>query len=205
MPDTRSDRELFVGWRDGDAAAGELLFERYFDSLYGFFETKCPAEADELVQATFLACLRGKDAFRQDASFRTYLFAIARNHLYSFLRERHHGRLLDFGLSSIEDLHSTPVTRLARHAEHQRLLAAMRQLSLDHQTLLELHYRQELDIAELAEVFGAPAVTIRSRLHRARKQLRELLERDPAVDRDVVRSDESVEAWGRQLSKVAAK
>jgi RNA polymerase sigma factor (sigma-70 family) len=197
-----TDRELFDAWKGGDADQGEALFERYFDSLYGFFETKCPAEADELVQATFLACLRAKDTFRHDASFRTFLFAIARRRLYDFLRERHRDRgAIDFGVSSIEDLHTTPGTRLARHAEQQRLLVALRSLSLDQQTLLELHYMQDMDIPELAEVFEAPAVTIRSRLFRARKELRAILEQDPAVARGHVESEDSVDAWARGLSR----
>jgi len=184
--DDPDDRALFDRWRSGEIAAGELLFERYFDSLYGFFETKCPDEADELVQSTFLGCLRGREAFRHDASFRTYMFTIARYRLYSFLRERHRGGAIDVELSSIEDLHSTPGSRLTRCREHQQLVAALRRLPLEQQTLLELHYMEEMGIGELAEVFEAPAVTIRSRLHRARRQLREILERDPALARSVL-------------------
>jgi RNA polymerase sigma factor (sigma-70 family) len=201
MVDVRSDREVFVAWQDGDADAGEALFERYFDSIYGFFETKCPAEADELVQATFLACIRGKDSFRHDAIFRTYLFAIARNQLYTFLRTRRRDRAIDFELSSIAEVMSTPATKLARNEQHQRLLIALRQLPIEQQTLIELHYLQEMDIAELAEVFDAPTVTIRSRLHRARKLLRELLERDPGIERAVVDTLETMDAWGRKQVK----
>jgi RNA polymerase sigma-70 factor (ECF subfamily) len=186
MSDDSDDRALFERWRTGDIAAGELLFERYFDSLYGFFETKCPDEADELVQSTFLGCLRARDAFRHDASFRTYLFTIARNQLYSFLRDRHRDRVIEFELSSIEDLHTTPGTRLTRRQEHRHLVAALRRLPLEQQTLLELHYVQDMAVAELSAVFDAPPVTIRSRLHRARRQLRDILQRDPALARSAL-------------------
>jgi RNA polymerase sigma-70 factor (ECF subfamily) len=188
--DNSGDSSLVERWRTGDSVAGELLFERYFDSLYGFFETKCPDEADELVQATFLGCLRGRETFRHDASFRTYLFTIARNQLYTFLRDRHRDRVIEFGLSSIEDLHTTPGTRLTRRQEHTRVVAALRRLPLEQQTLLELHYVQDMAIAELSEVFDAPPVTIRSRLHRARRQLRDILERDPALARSVLAREE---------------
>lgn len=189
-------------WQGGDAAAGEALFERHFDGIYRFFETKCPHEADELVQATFLACLRGRDSFRHDASFRTYLFAIARNQLYGFLRARQRDRVVDFELSSIAQLTSTPATKLARHEQHERLLAALRSLPIEAQTLLELHYMQDMQIGDLAQVFEAPAVTIRSRLHRARKQLRELLDRDPEVERTAVESLESMDEWGKAQGKL---
>lgn len=197
----QSDRDLFIQWHGGDAQAGEALFERHFDSVYRFFETKCPNEADELVQTTFLACLRGRESFRHDASFRTYLFAIARNQLYGFLRARQRDRVVNFELSSIAELTSTPASKLARHEQHLRLLVALRDLPLEAQTLLELHYMQEMEIAELAEVFESPAVTIRSRLHRARKQLRDLLDKDPAVERSVVESLDSMDQWGKEQVK----
>jgi len=68
-----TDLALLDLWRAGDTTAGEALFQRHFDSIYGFFETKCEADADELPQATFLACLRARDQFRKESSFRTYL------------------------------------------------------------------------------------------------------------------------------------
>jgi len=171
---TADDLSLLEAWRDGDKRAGEALFQRHFDSIYGFFETKCEAEADELTQATFLACLKARDQFRAQSSFRTYLFTIARNELYRVLRTRQRrDDKLDFELSSIAELVSTPGTRLARNEEHRRLVEALRSLPVGQQTLLELHYWEELDIAGLAEVFDAPPATIRTRLHRARNALRD--------------------------------
>src|SRR5262249_1671252 len=135
---------------------------------------KCEADADELVQSTFLACLRARDQFRKESSFRTYLFTIARHELYRVLRDRQRdGARLDFELSSIAELVSTPGTRIARHQEHRQLLEALRQLPVAQQTLLELHYWEDMDIAELAEVFEAQQPAIRTRLHRARVALRE--------------------------------
>jgi RNA polymerase sigma-70 factor (ECF subfamily) len=191
-----TDVELLQKWRAGDATAGQALFERHFDSIYGFFETKCEAEADELTQATFLACLRAREQFRQESSFRTYLFTIARNELYRVLRSRQRdGARLDFQLSSIADLVSTPGTRIARNQEHKRLLEALRKLPVEQQTLLELHYWEEMDIAELAEVFESPAVTIRTRLHRARKALRELME--GMAPAEVLETLESMDVWAK--------
>src|SRR5215831_10915259 len=121
--DAADDATLLARWRDGDRAAGEALFERHFDSVFGFFETKCEAEADELTQATFLACLRARDQFRSESSFRTYLFVIARHELYRTLRTRQRKEAkLDFSVSSIAELVSTPGTRIARGREQRRLV-----------------------------------------------------------------------------------
>jgi len=199
-----TDIALLDQWRNGDAEAGQALFQRHFDSIYGFFETKCEADADELVQSTFLACLRARDQFRKESSFRTYLFTIARHELYRVLRGRQRdGARLDFQLSSIAELVSTPGTRIARNQEHQHLLEVLRQLPLEQQTLLELHYWEDLDISALAQVFETPEATIRTRLHRARKLLREKMER--LGPREVLQTLESMDAWARRLAPRAAK
>src|SRR5688500_5815501 len=84
----RSDRELLQAWRGGDTAAGDELFQRYFVPLYRFFRNKLDQGVDDLIQETLLACVRGADRFREDASFRTWLFTIARNELYTHWRAR---------------------------------------------------------------------------------------------------------------------
>jgi RNA polymerase sigma factor (sigma-70 family) len=196
-----SDIALLDQWRAGDAEAGQALFQRHFDSIYGFFETKCEADADELVQSTFLACLRARDQFRKESSFRTYLFTIARHELYRVLRGRQRDARLDFQLSSIAELVSTPGTRIARNQEHRRLLEVLRELPVEQQMLLELHYWEDMEIADLADVFEAPQATIRTRLHRARKLLREKME--GAAPGRVLETLETMDAWARGLSRRA--
>jgi RNA polymerase sigma-70 factor (ECF subfamily) len=178
-----SDGELLDRWRTGDATAGEELFKRHFDSIYGFFETKCAAEADELTQSTFLACVSAKSQFRGDSSFRTYLFAIARNELHRLIRTRQRrDAKLDFEMSSIAELVSTPGTRMARNEEHRRLIDVLQQLPLEQQTLLEMHYKQELDITALCHIYETNAQVIRTRLHRARRALKDKLDRLAKAD-----------------------
>ena len=194
------DLTLLDQWRTGDAAAGEALFQRHFDSVYGFFETKCETEADELTQATFLACVRARDQFRAQSSFRTYLFTIARHELYRMLRTRQRrDDKLDFEMSSIAQLISTPGTKLARNQEHQRLIEALQSLPVEQQTLLELHYWEDMDIAALAEVFDSPQATIRTRLHRARKALRERI--DGSAPSAALQDLETMDRWVQGLKK----
>lgn len=175
MAETDADLDLLGRWRDGDKPAGEELFGRYFDSLVGFFVTKC-GEPEDLVQRTLLACVNAKEQFRGQSSFRTYLFTIARHELYHHLRK---GRVdrerLDFSITSIAQLVTTPGTRLARHAEQQRMLQVLRELPVEAQTLLELYYWEDMDVAALAEIFELTPNAVRVRLHRARQQLRDSL------------------------------
>lgn len=201
MSDERTDLELLAGWRAGDAIAGQALFARHFRRMYRFFETKCPAEADELVQSTFLACVRARDQFRGESSFATYLFAIARRELFRVLdlRRRDDARL-DFEVSSIAELGPSARTQIAGREDRVRLVRALQDLPVDQQVLLELHYWEGVEIADLAEIFEAPPVTIRSRLHRARSALRERMLKEPEAAAEIGPTLDSLDAWARRMA-----
>ena len=191
------DLALLDRWRSGDNAAGQTLFSRHFATVFRFFETKCSNDAEELTQSTFLACVRARDQFRKDASFRTYLFVIARNELHHYLRTkiRKHDKL-DFEVSSIADLATSAGSRLARAREHRQLLEALNRLPVDQQTMLELFYWDNVDLATLAEIFSISAVNARTRLHRARKALRDhLLALAPA---DALADEQTMDRWMQQ-------
>jgi RNA polymerase sigma factor (sigma-70 family) len=163
-------------WRAGDARAGEALCARHFDEIYRFFDHKLAGEADDLTQQTFLACVQGREAFRGEASFRTYLFSIARNQLYTRLRKLPKVEHVDLEVSSLNELVRSPSTQLREREALAAVRAALRGLAVEQQVLLELHYWHELDAAALAEVFAATPGAIRVRLLRARKALRARLE-----------------------------
>jgi len=188
------DLELLGRWQGGDARAGEELFARHFPDLYRFFEHKLGGDADDLVQQTFVACVKARDAFRRQSSFRTFLFAIARNQLYSFLRKLPPGEHVDFELTSIAELVTSLGSRLGRARLHERLRLALAELPAEQQLLLELHYWHELDAEALAEVFETTSGAIRVRLVRARRSLRSRL---GAVDAAAAPSDGLVAALSR--------
>lgn len=171
------DLALLERWRAGDRRAGEDLFARHFADIYRFFEHKVGAETDELTQKTFLACVRARDQFRGQSSFRTYLFALARHELYGHLRSLPRRQMVDFEVTSIAELATSPSGRLGRAQQVELLRAALRELPAEQQLLLELHYWHELDAAALAEVFGANVGAIRVRLLRGRRALREQMTR----------------------------
>jgi RNA polymerase sigma factor (sigma-70 family) len=168
---SRTDREILAAWRDGDRAAGSELFERHFEALYRFFRNKCDDGIDDLIQQTLLACVKARDGFREDASFRTWLLTIARHELYAHWRARQRDAAREVGEVSLVDLGTSPSGTVARRREHQLLLVALRSIPLDLQVALELFYWEQLEGAELAEVLGIPEGTARSRLRRAREAI----------------------------------
>jgi len=200
------DLELLERWCRGDNAAGSELFQRHFKALYRFFALKVDVAVDDLLQDTFLACVRQRDRFLRQSSFRTYLFAIARRKLYDhWTQAARRPQAVDFEEVSLASLSTSAATRLTRRDERFRLCEALRALPLEQQLLLELHYWEQLDGAELAEVFEVEAPTTRSRLFRARQALRERLIAAPGIppaEADAIAaggSDDVLDAWVRSL------
>lgn len=197
------DAELLRHWRDGDAACGRQLFERHFRALYRFFCNKVggAAEVDDLIQETLLAIVESPARFRESSSFRTYLFAIARNRLFMRFRARaRDDARFEPAQASVADLVTSPSGVAARNSRDAALLEALRRLPVDMQVALELSYWEELSGAEIAAVIEVPEGTIRSRLRRGRELLRRELETlaRAAPDRDL---DTELERWAGELGE----
>jgi RNA polymerase sigma-70 factor (ECF subfamily) len=172
-----SDAQLLQAWGAGDEPSGRVLVGRYLSRLYVFFRNKCPVDCEELVQRTFLACLEKLPELRASASFRSFLFGIARIELLRSYRARavDQGRV-DFSEHSVFEIDPTPSAILAKKEEQALLLDALRRIPADFQILLELHYWEKLTTAEVANVLGVPQGTIKTRLRRARELLSDSIE-----------------------------
>jgi RNA polymerase sigma-70 factor (ECF subfamily) len=199
----RSDFELLDAWRAGDTRAGNELFRRHFDSVCRFFRNKVGDGVEDLIQKTFLACVRSRDAFRKQGSFRAYLFTIARHELYHHLKKRdREEKRIDPDADSVAHLGPGPSTVAARRAEQRILLDALRQLPLNLQIALELYYWEDMSAAELATVLELPEGTVRSRLRRARQLLEEKLRETKASASDIEATITGLEQWARSLREV---
>jgi RNA polymerase sigma factor (sigma-70 family) len=170
-----TDEELLEAWRNGDAAAGESLFDRHFASVSRFFRNKVGTGLDDLVQATFMRLVESRERFRGDGSFRSYLFGVAYNVLRRHYRDRQRDDRIDFGVTSVHATGVGPSVILDADREHRRLLEGLRRIPIEHQTLLELYYWESLSAAAIASVLEVPEGTIRTRLRRAKSLLEEQL------------------------------
>jgi RNA polymerase sigma-70 factor (ECF subfamily) len=177
MSQQASDLELLTRWRAGDNGAGGTLIKRHFSALHRFFANKAYGHEEDLIQTTFAACVEAKDAFRAEASFRTYLFKLARFQLLTHYRKTHRNKGLDFTTTSIRDLGTSPSGALLRREEQLLLERALQQVPIDQQIALELTYWEDLPARDVAEVLGIPENTVYSRLRRGKDHLRDALAR----------------------------
>ncbi len=141
----------------------------------------------DLLQATLMQIVRRVGSFRGDASFSTWLFRVTANEALMMMRSqrRHRARLVD-GL----DLEELGTLRAANDDEALRgdasaeaseretqVREALDALPEDYRNVVSLHYQQDLGLHEIAARLATTESAVRSRLHRARSRLREILER----------------------------
>ena len=196
-----TDEELLDAWRQGDRRSGAVLFERHYESVARFFRNKVgDRDGADLIQKTFLALVESRERFRGHSSFRTFLFAVARNVLGKHYRaKRRDGERLDFGLTAVHDLGPSPTQILAKHGEQRLLLQALRRIPLDYQVILELYYWESMKAADVAAITNIPVGTARTRIRRAKQlleqQLTVIADSDARLESTITRLDD----WARQL------
>ncbi|HLW86804.1 MAG TPA: sigma-70 family RNA polymerase sigma factor [Candidatus Sulfotelmatobacter sp.] len=163
------------------ASSFEELAMPLFDQLYNFARwlTQDTAEAEDLVQESYAKALRGFSSFQQGTNFRAWMYRILRN---SFLSSR-------TGLKSTvaldaeeqEDVlpaeSTTPESLLLAQANREMVQQALGELPVHFREVLLLCEVEEMSYQEIAETLAVPAGTVMSRLFRARKALRGLLQR----------------------------
>ena len=174
-----NDEHLMLEVRGGSRPAFEALFERYKDAIWRFYRRRIddPGRAEELVQDVFVAILQGARRYEPRAAFRTYLFGIAYNLLLADRRSRVRDRaepLPDDLASAAPDADGALWVR--------RALAT---LQPDQREIVMLREYEGLSYLEIADVMQLPLNTVRSRLFRARMDLRDALSRQLPIHQKV--------------------
>lgn len=193
------DGELLERWRDGDRSAGEALFEKYYDLVERFFLNKVTVGVADLVQETFMACVKGRDRISQSSKFRSYLFSVAHRILQLHLRKKYRTpEQVDFAEVAVRDLNPTPSSLIARRREQKLLLDGLRSIPLDYQVVLELHYWEKLTTEDIGEVVHLPVGTVRSRLRRARELLEQAMGRLASSPDELESTVTRLDDWAEQ-------
>jgi RNA polymerase sigma-70 factor (ECF subfamily) len=196
------DLELLHRWRAGEEQAGTELFRRHIDAVRRFFRNKVSDDVEDLVQRTFLGCVEGRDRFRGESSFRTYLFGVARNVLSNHIRGKvRRDEQLEPETTSASTFDTSPSASMvvAKRREQRVMLEALRSLPLDFQIALELYYWENLSARELGEVLDIPEGTARSRIRRGKVLLEMELEKLGAVTTELVATRTTLDKWARDL------
>lgn len=182
-PDDR--RLISESLRGRSVAFGELV-RRYQDRLYNSVLrlTNHPDDAQDVVQEAFVSAYQALGSFKGDAEFYTWLYRIAFNAAVSLKRKRvlvslDGGRDGEQTLDPPDQSEETrPGAALERSEDETLLREGLTRLSVEHRAVLVLKDIDGMKYEQIADALGVPVGTVRSRLHRARLELRDLLAPD---------------------------
>jgi len=180
-PASPTDQELMLAFQCGSVEAFEEIFRRYEQPIWGYFRRRMAdaARAEELMQETFLAVLRGADRYQPTATFRTYLYSIAFNLLSA---DRRDARSAASNPALVAEARSAEATVFPTMDDDLWMRQAVGRLDEIDRAVVMLREFEQLSYGEIAEVLHIPINTVRSRLFRAREALRRLLVPEPTLE-----------------------
>lgn len=194
------DVQLLQAWRNGDESAGNELLRRHFDGLFRFFRARFDDGVADLVQRTFLAAVEARDRM-PTPYFRAYLFGIAHNLLLMELRRLSRQRVVPGSpYEAAASSGGSPSKAVLRHEEQRLIVKALRSLPVDLQVTVQLYYWEGFAVADIGEIVGIPAGTVKSRLHRARDLIKKAVTSTRFIDPAITASTlTGLEKWARSV------
>ena len=181
-----TDVELVRGALEGSESAFREVVLRYQRPVYGLIVRmiRDPGRAEELAQDTFVKAFRALHTYDVQRKFSAWLLTIAHHVAIDELRK---GNIVTQSLDEmtqegasprelVDTRSATPAAIAERTALASALQTAIGRLRPDYREVVTLRYERELDYDEIAEITGLPMGTVKSSLHRARKELAEHLE-----------------------------
>lgn len=161
----------------GDRAALEELYARYRRPLFGFLMGIAPdaATAEEILQDTLVAVWQGAAGFEGRATFRQWLFAVARRQAYNAVRRRRLPWADPDEVAVAVASGPSPETEVLTGVALEDLATRIRSLPQGQREVLVLTLVEGFSYEEAAGILDVPVGTVRSRLNTARRTLRQQL------------------------------
>ena len=187
MNEQTREYQLVMAAKGGDEDAFATLVRLYEKRVFALAVRMCGSREDaaEAAQEAFLAAWQGLSFFRGDASFSTWLYRLTSNACVDLLRRegRHRsaaGPSLDDEELSLDvpDTALSPQDEAERHELREAIDRGLAALSPEHRQILILREMHQLSYDEIAEVLSLDTGTVKSRISRARRQLRNFLLKD---------------------------
>lgn len=177
------DEELIALVAEGDEAAFEALYERYFPRVFSFARRRLDNRADteETVQEVFINVFGSLDSYRGDAPFGAWVLGVTRRTIAARFKKKRHATVPFEGPEDPETI-DIGVPMLSRQPTPYELYEcgeriaeiqdrARRKLTEEQRVLFELHHLENRSIYEIARTLDKSEDAIKSNLYRARKLL----------------------------------
>ena len=181
-----SDEDLMRRTQQGDRQAFSLLYERYSASVLSYLYRMMGnvEDVESIAQEVFLRAFRFAATYRYPQKFSTWLFTITRNLAINYSRRRKRSPVRNVTELNLEgvDINGDPyeiahraTDDVEKQEEIARVLQALDRLPTDQKEVIVLGVFQDLSYAEMEEITGTKAVTLRSRMFHGLKRLTRML------------------------------
>lgn len=174
----KDQENIIARARRGDADAFEQLVAAYRDQVFRLALRMCgnEADADEVAQEAFLSAWKALPNFRGDSRFSTWLYQLTSHAAIDLMRrEKRQIAAEDITEVSAPDPAPGPQQQAEQSETRQAVRDAMAQLSPEYRQIVVLRFLQELSYEEIGVVLKLPPGTVKSRLNRAKSQLKGIL------------------------------
>jgi RNA polymerase sigma-70 factor, ECF subfamily len=179
MVNSPADQELLSAAARGDQAAFSQIYQRYRNRVYGFAYRMLGTQeaAEDVTQEAFLLLIRQPEVYQAArGSLLTFLCAVARNHIFQYLRRQ--GRYAPEQVETLDQCDEAPPSRsfdplsdLLERELAAQVETALARLPVAQREAIVLREYQELSYEEIAAVIGADTNVVKARLYRARQTL----------------------------------
>ena len=180
--DSAHERELVERCRRGDEGAFQELVDRYKDLVFALIARTVQdrSRAEDLAQEVFLRIHRGLPYFRGEARLSTWIYRIVANVCLQDAGRAAASGARGISLDEARNAKGTlPASRDRQFGDlelRDRLEKAIARLPANYRLVIAAHYLEGVQYTDLAEALGLPLGTVKTQLHRAKQQLRRLLE-----------------------------
>jgi RNA polymerase sigma-70 factor (ECF subfamily) len=179
MLENNSDEQLVSNYLKGDKKSLEILILRYLKPIYSFVYqyVRNTTDAEDLTQEIFVKIWKNLKRFKKEKKFKTWLFVIAKNACFDFLRKKEKDSVLNLeSISQLIDSSSSPDEFLEKKFLKEKIKKIIKKLPEKTKEVLNLYYYQGFTFKEIAKIFNESINTIKSRHLRAIATLKKLLE-----------------------------
>jgi len=161
-----------------DSRTIELVIGEYSDYLLrvAFVYVKDQKTAEDIVQDVFIRYYQHAEQFRNDSSLKTYLVRMTVNRSHDHLRSFAYTRMVLTDRIAGFGRQRSPESLLTDKEMSQEVVKALLTMKVQYREVLALYYYDDWTTVEIADILACPEATVRTRLQRARRQLKKVLE-----------------------------
>jgi RNA polymerase sigma-70 factor (ECF subfamily) len=180
----RSDKQLIEAFLSGDDAAFEELVKKYLKPVYNFLYqlTGDSSALDDLTQVAFIKAWKNIKRFDRERNFKTWIFTIAKNTAYDYLKKKKTTPFSFFedssGANRLENIgedKSLPDEILIKVQSAEELDEKLKKIPDQYRIILVMRYKDDLSLQEIAEILVLPYNTVKSQHQRALARLKKEL------------------------------